>query len=280
MALSIGGRTRYLTLPCFALAVLCCSSVAATVQGQDLSFVAGIKGSRYDQSQDGNLTLTRCFFFTEIFLTEGGRATVASMRRRGSTDEPWKFEQEGDVLTFAGGYSPNLEALDEAFPGEDYVLDITTGGGVQQSRLISFAQAQGESRLPEPVTIRLIQDGVRGETDQIDPQKALTVNWSEFSHGRSDPNGIVDDLIFVILTNSDNEQAAHSGRPFTGAPYLTYDNQAFEIPSENLEPGASYTLVVEHARVLNTNAEHAVPVFASYATATYLTIRTVLPTQR
>ncbi len=96
----------------------------------------------------------------------------------GSTEEPWKFEQEGDVLTFAGGYFPELEALDEAFPGEDYVLDVTSESGALTSQPISFAQAQGESRLPESVTIRLTQDGNQVEPDQVDPQKVLTVNWS------------------------------------------------------------------------------------------------------
>jgi hypothetical protein len=248
--------------------------VATLAQRQDLSFVAAIKGSRYDQSQDGKLTLSRFFFFTEIFLAEGGRATEATLRRTGSTGEPWEFEQEGNVLTFAGGYFPELKALDEAFPGEDYALDVTTPSGVLARQPISFAQAQGESRLPEPVTIRLTQDGKRVEPDQVDPQKALTVTWSEFTRGRSDPNHIVDALIFVILTGPNGELAAHSGRPFSGAPFLTYDAPAYEIPSKSLEPGVSYTLVVEHARVLNSDAGQAVPVFASYATATYLPLQT------
>lgn len=243
-------------------------------QRQDLSFVAAIKGSRYDQGPGGKLSLTRYFFFTEIFLSEVGRATEATLRRTGSTGEPWEFEQEGNVLTFAGGYFPQLEELDEAFPGEDYTLDVTTPSGALTGQPISFAQAQGESRLPDPVTIRLIQDRKQVEPDQVDPQKTLKVTWSEFTLGRSDPNDIVDDLIFVILTGSNGELVAHSGRPFSGAAYLTYDAPAFEIPSKSLEPGVSYTLVVEHARVLNSDAGQTVPVFASYATATYMPLQT------
>ena len=44
------------------------------------------------------------------------------------------------------------------------------------------------------------------------------VRWQPFSEGRADPNGILDDLVFVILTNSEGVRVAHSGRPFEGRP--------------------------------------------------------------
>jgi hypothetical protein len=244
------------------------------VQEKDLSFVAAIKGSRFDQGQDQKPTLSRYFFFTEIFLSKGGRATEASLRRAGTAEDPWRFEPDEEVLTFAGGYFPTLEELDEAFPDDRYLLDVTTPSGSLEEQLIAFAPPGESYRLPDPVTIHLLQDGKKVAPQRVDPEKPLTVTWSEFQGGRADPNGIVDDLIFVIVTDSNGKRCAHSGRPFSGLPFLTYEASSYEIPPESLEPGMDYTAVVEHARVINSDTSQSVPVFASYATVTYMTFQT------
>jgi hypothetical protein len=243
-------------------------------QEKDLSFVAAIKGSRFDQGPDQKLTLSRYFFFTEIFLTKGGQATDASLRRADTSEDPWRFEPNEEVLTFAGGYFPTLEELDEAFPDDRYILDLTTPSGSLQDQIVAFAPPGTDYRLPDPVTIHLMQDGKKVAPQQVDPEKLLSITWSEFEGGRTDPNGIVDDLIFVIVTDSNGKRCAHSGRPFSGSPFLTYETNSYGIPPERLEPGMSYTAVVEHARVINSDTSQSVPVFASYATVTYMTFRT------
>jgi hypothetical protein len=243
-------------------------------QEKDLSFVAAIKGSRFDQGPDQNLTLSRYFFFTEIFLSKGGWATEASLKRADSSEDPWRFETDEEVLTFAGGYFPTLEELDNAFPDDRYILDVTTPSGALQDQIIAFAPPGTDYRLPDPVTIRLMQDGKKVSPQQVNPEKLLIITWSEFEAGRADPNGIVDDLIFVIVTDSNGKRCAHSGRPFSGSSFLTYETDSYGISPERLEPDMSYTAVVEHARVINSDTAQSVPVFASYATVTYMTFQT------
>ena len=259
---------------CCSILVLVALFVApAVAQERDVSFVAAIKGSRYDQPHDGKPELTRYFFFTEIFLASGGNASDASLRRVGSEDPPWRFDAQGDVLAFAGGYFSSLEELDAAFPEGRYQLDLDSPSGALSAQPLEFAAIQGQ-RLPRPVTISLLQDGIGVAPNDVDPVEELSVTWSEYEQGRADPNAIVDDLIFVILTDCHGKIVSHSGRPFAGTPFLTYAIDSYAVPKGSLAPGLPYTLVVEHASVVNSDQSQGVPVFASYATVTYLEFRT------
>lgn len=249
----------------------------ALAQERDVSFVAAIKGSRYDQPQIGEPELTRYFFFTEIFLARGGLVTEATLQRVGSQDAPWRFATGGDVLSFAGGMFSSIEELDAAFPDGRYQLDLAAPSGRLKAQTIEFAPVEleaGHYRVPEPVTITLAQDGTSAHPGRVDPDKDLTIRWSEFAQGRADPNGVVDDLIFVILTDCHGEIVSHSGRPFAGAAFLTYAVDSYPVPEGLLAPGHPYTVVVEHASVVNSDRSQGVPVFASYATVTYLEFQT------
>lgn len=83
----------------------------------------------------------------------------------------------------------------------------------------------------------------------------------------------MDDLLFVIMGDCEGVRRAHSGRPFENTPYLTYADQSFVIEAAKLTPENVYQLSVEHA-VLDTALEHEVPAFATFATTTFLEIRT------
>ena len=249
-------------------------SVPAAAQKRDVSFVAAIKGSRYDQSGGGKPELTRYFFFTEIFLARGGVVSNATLQRADSMGPRWSFETRGDVLTFGGGFFPGIEELDAAFPDGRYQLDFNSPSGGLSAQTIEFAPVANKYRVPEPVTVSLAQNGSRVAPSRVDPDQELTVRWSEFVQGRADSNGVVDDLIFVILTDCHGEIVSHSGRPFAGAPFLTYEAESYPVPKGSLAPGLPYTIVVEHARVVNSDRSQGVPVFASYATVTYLEFRT------
>ena len=82
-----------------------------------------------------------------------------------------------------------------------------------------------------------------------------------------------DDLLFVIMGDCDGVRRAHSGRPFENTPYLTYADTHFVIKAEQLLPENVYQLSVEHA-VLDTTTEHEVTAFATFATTTFLDIKT------
>ena len=100
--------------------------------------------------------------------------------------------------------------------------------------------------------------------------EALTVTWSDFSQGRADDNGILDDLIFVILQDAKGNRIAHSGRPFENRPYLTYADLEFVIDGKIFESGRSYTLSVEHALLDDTRTFAGVPAMTTRAVTTKL----------
>jgi hypothetical protein len=129
------------------------------------------------------------------------------------------------------------------------------------------------SGLPAAPRIFLSQQGKTVLPGSIDPKRDLLVTWSDFSSGSADPLGIMDDLLFVIMGDCDGVRRAHSGRPYENTPYLTYADQSFVIKAEQLLPENVYQLSVEHA-VLDTSKEHDVVAFATFATTTFLDIRT------
>ncbi|MGI9264685.1 MAG: VOC family protein, partial [Gammaproteobacteria bacterium] len=106
------------------------------------------------------------------------------------------------------------------------------------------------------------------------PGVNAVVRWSEFKEGGADPNEILDDLVFVILTDADGNRVAHSGRPFENRPYLTYASDNFVIDGDVLEPEQTYTLSVEHALLDDTTRLDTVPAFTTRAVTTKLALRT------
>ena len=97
---------------------------------------------------------------------------------------------------------------------------------------------------------------------------------AEHAEGRADPNDILDDLVFVILTDADGIRVAHSGRPFEGRPYLTYADANHVISADALKPDSGYTLSVEHALLGDTTRFDGVPAFTTRAVTTKRAIRT------
>jgi hypothetical protein len=133
-------------------------------------------------------------------------------------------------------------------------------------------RASGSS-LPEAPEIKLSQGGLPVTPDQIDPNLDLKVTWSNFAEGGQDPLGIMDDLLFVIMANCHGERISHSGRPFENTPYLTYADDFFLIDAETLIPENAYQVSVEHA-ILDTSSNYGVPAFATFATTTFLDLKT------
>lgn len=62
--------------------------------------------------------------------------------------------------------------------------------------------------------------------------------------------------------------------PLRELRFLSYEAESYPVPEGSLAPGLPYTVVVEHASVVNSDRGQGVPVFASYATVTYLQFQT------
>jgi hypothetical protein len=178
------------------------------------------------------------------------------------------------ALELHGGRYQTIEELNAAYPDGTYTFRYTTpgtGSVIQPVDLIS--DSRDGTGLPSAPRIMLSQGGALVEPEKIDPDLDLRVTWSSFESGSPDPLEIMDDLLFVIMGDCDGVRRAHSGRPFEGTSFLTYQDTAFTIDAELLRPDNVYQLSVEHAR-LNTSREHDVVAFATFASTTFLDLQT------
>ena len=240
----------------------------------DITFVVAGKTSNYRQRSDGQISVLNYHFFAEIFLQEGGRVERAFLLRPGSDASPAPLLDGGYALEHHGGRYPTESELETFYPDGDYLFEYTTPstGAVTQRVTLKNAKSEG-SGLPAAPRIFLSQAGKPVHSHKIDPGLDLRVTWSRFTEGGADPAGIMDDLLFVIMADCDGVRRAHSGRPFENTPYLTYADTHFDISGELLLPASAYQLSVEHA-VLDTSKEHGVIGFATFATTTFLDLRT------
>ena len=240
----------------------------------DITFIVAGKTSNHRQQADGSVSVLNYHFFAEIFLQPGGEVQSSSLLTPLSGGEPSAFEDSGYALEMHGGRYRTEKELEAAYPDGDYVFHYTSPGtGVVSQVVIMGNPNSAKSGLPATPQIKLSQNGKPVVPGHIDPHMDLQVSWSEFTAGSADPLGIMDDLLFVILADCDGERRAHSGRPFENTPYLTYADKEFTIHAETLRPENVYQLSVEHA-VLDTAVEHGVVAFATFATTTFLELRT------
>ncbi|MDA5192429.1 hypothetical protein [Govanella unica] len=243
-------------------AFLLCSPVVAA---EPVSFLVAGKTSNYRQGPRGAHALLNYHFFAEIFLNPDGAVTAPSLTT--PTGRTLPFAGDGGVLEAHGGRYVSNEKLMAAFPDGAYVIRY---GDVSHSLLLQQDRAH---RLPAPVKITLRQGGRVVAADTVRAGQDLTVSWSRFANGAADPNGIVDDLIFVVFGDCAGQKLLHSGAPFTGKPFLTYRAQDLVIPAALIASGQTYQISVEHAKV-RTAESHGVPTLATFAVTSFLDIAT------
>ncbi len=240
----------------------------------DITFVVAGKTSNHRQQADGSTAVLNYHFFAEIFLQKGGVVAPASLVTPKSDGVAVDFADSGYALEVHGGRYRDEAELEAAYPDGDYVFQYTSPSTGPVSQAVRLANpVSGRSGLPAAPVISLFQGGQPVAADRINPDIDLRVTWSAFAAGGPDPLGITDDLVFVIMGDCDGVRRAHSGRPFEGTPYLTYADTAFVIEAERLLPENVYQLSVEHA-VLDTSIEHEVIAYATFATTTFLDIKT------
>ena len=228
------------------------------------------KTSNHRQSSDGRIGLLNYHFFAEIFVRDGGSVHDASLTFPDGKVEA--FEDLGFVQEVHGGRYDAESELDASYPNGDYLFRFATGSGNVDGRVLSVrGTGQGDSRIPASPLISLRQDGAEVGPLDVRADRDLTVSWSDFASGAPDPNGIVDDLVFVVLGDCRGVKTVHSGRPFEGTEFLTYGDRRFSIPAERLTPGEPHQLFVEHARV-DTSTEDDVVGLVTYAATTFLDI--------
>lgn len=240
--------------------------------GDHVSFLVMGKTTNHRESSSGELELLNYHFFAEIFPRNAGEVSHAVLTFPDGEDR--RFEDLGDVLEIHGKRFDDARALDDLYPNGDYLFRFSTpSGNVDGWRARMEGSVEGTSRIPPPARITLLQGDSPIAPDAVDPSRDLTVRWSPFASGRSDPNGIVDDLIFVVLGNCHGDKTVHSGRPFEGTPFLAYGTKEYLLPKEKLTPGEPHQLSVEHA-VVDTSKRDGIVGLVTYASTTFLDFRT------
>ena len=258
------------------LFVALASLLGACTQQGDITFFVLVKSSNYAQDSTGQLTLLNYHFFSEIFLTDSGSIDAAQLTAHNRPAEPMAYIDRGENFYVEGGHFDTLEELDAAYPNGMFTFDIATPNTRIENETFRLEGPDGQTDIPAPITISFLQAGEQIGPLEIDPRSDLVVRWSDYSNGRDDPNGIVDDMIFIVVADCFGERIFHTGLPFQGE-YTTFRTTEMLIEAGVLRPGQPYSSFVEFPHVVDSRIEHGVPGFTSYATATYLDLRTTGP---
>lgn len=235
------------------------------------------KVARRQQNPDSTLEYLGPLFFAEIFIANDGTVNDATIRfppPAMSTQEleyrHSESEEIGDVMYLAGGADSDAE-LEQRYPSSAYEFSFNTPAGPVVSSVVSF---EGGA-FPTPPVIIFKQGDKTIPFDRVDPEQDLTITWPPFAEGRADPNGILDDLIFVAIDSCIVEDIVHSGRPFEKDDHLTFRAKDYRVPGGTLEPGQTYSMYVEHALLPNTQDTYGMPAFATFASSTYMDFETL-----
>jgi hypothetical protein len=247
---------------------------AAPAQQTEVTFFVIGKHANFSQTSTGDRHPVDYSFFSEIFLADKGEASGAVLtfptgERVNYTDmRSASGASRDNILLYSGAERfAQLAELQQRYPDGTYHVTFDTPGGPITDAALRF----DARRLPRPAVIRVAQ-GQKGNCVKLVPNVDAIVTWGRFAEGAADENGILDDLVFVILTDADGMRVAHSGRPFSGKPYLTYADSSFTIDGASIVANRDYTLSVEHAILDDTSRPGGIPAFTTRAVTTKLSI--------
>jgi len=256
---------------CMVALVVLAAPTPAPAQEDHITFLVMGKTTNHRQRAAGALSLLNYHFFAEVFVKEGGAVSNAAL---GFPDgQSQDFEDLGFVQEVHGGRYAEEAELDRFYPNGDYTFRLDTPSGPLTRVLSVRGTGGGQSRIPRAVSVTLRQRGRDVSPNSVDSDEDLEVTWSAFVTGEADPNGIVDDLLFVVVGDCHGEKIVHSGRPFEGTPYLSYRSRNYVVPAAKLAPGEPHQLFVEHAKV-DTSMERGIVGLVTYASTTFLDFKT------
>ncbi len=230
------------------------------------------KSINHRQSPDGELGLLNTVFFAEVFETEEGTVSNAVLRGPGEAADGIPFSGDG-IHFLAGTRQFTIEALTENFPDTTYHFDFDTPEGNVRGFPATFVRDAGEMRNPGPIEIFVFQNGAPADPEAIDPDQDLTVRWSPFAKGATDPNGITDDMIYVIFGDCLGNEIGHSGHAISNPDALTYAATEYVISADLLQAGQPFQLEVEHSN-MDTAIERDIEIIVTYAATSFLDLQT------
>jgi hypothetical protein len=250
----------------------CLTTVAqAKDHSADVSYFAVVKNLVRQQDVDNRIQTLGHTFLAYVFLQPGAQASNATLSIPGAPepvllpDFRIKPEDVRDSAFFlASSNNADKTAYDIAYPNGTYTVAFTTRAGRAEGKV-----TLNGDMYPAAAVIALAQKGEARRADDLIPGEDLHVTWGGFPQGKPDRNGILDDLVFVILKDCNGKKLYHSGRPFQGR-HLTFKDKSEVIRGQLLQPGRRYLLVVDNAIIVDTNRSAGVPGVGTYAQTTRL----------
>ena len=248
------------------------SSTAVMSQQQHADYIVMGKSINHRQSATGELGLLNTVFFAEVFKTPDGKVSNAVLEGPGEAADGLRFS-DGDIHFLAGTRQYSIADLTDHFPDTTYYFSFDTPDGDVRRMPATFKRDKGEIRNPGPIRVSLTQGGKPADPAAIDPASDLTVSWSAFNKGSADPNGIIDDMIYVMMGDCMGKETVHSGHAISNPDALTFAATEFVIPAARLYPGQPFQLEVEHSN-MDTGRWNSIEQIVTYAATTFLDIMT------
>ncbi len=260
---------RILLLMSFLLVCACSTENEDAAVNEDVLFLVLGKMSIYLQSEDGEHTLRDHHFVAEIMPKETGKILGGTLTSKDDPDFNLTFNPEGPQFLAHGARTMEPAALHAEHPDGTYIFNYQTRAGEMTGQPLTIKKRPTTDIMPEPATLTLTQNGQTVEPSAVDPETDLTIQWTPMKGNMKSPDSELADLIFVLGFDCFGNNIAHSGRPYNGKPYLTYEASEYTIPAAALDPGIRYNLIVEQATA-DVERYKGVPGIATYATLTFL----------
>ncbi len=259
-----------------ALTLIGCGSDSGKTAADHADYVVIGKSVNTRQEPTGELNLLNTVFFAEVFQTKeavaaGGTVMNSVLTGPGNAEAGLEFDM-GEARYLTGGRTETIEELDTMFPDSTYHFSFDTPDGNIRNLPARFTRDGDESLNPGPIRLSLYQGDAPADPNAIDPDQDLIVRWSPFEKGASDPDGIIDDMIYAMFGNCMGEETVHSGHAFDLGS-LTYIESEFTIPASALNAGQGHMIEVEHSN-METDIFEGIETIVTYAASTFLDIYT------
>ena len=249
-------------------------SFGMAAQAGDVRFTLLEKGASYEMDEAGELHLVRIEFVSETILSDGGAIVDGTITQAGSATPVFELKaSEAFFNRYANSYA-DFSALDKAHPNTGYVVNIRGRSSRIEDLSLVFDGPEGEVQFPDPIRITLQQDNTDAGFTRVDPDKDLHLVWSEFSKGAADPRGILDDLVFAIVSDCHGNSVSRSGIPLVMPEYLTFRADKHVIPADSLQPGLTHEVTVIHVNGVDTRQAGDTIAMVSYNATTKMQFRT------
>jgi hypothetical protein len=242
-------------------------------QEDDIMFIVLGKMAIYNQDASSNIALQDYIFVAEIMPKNDIEITNATLTNTNDLTQVYTFDKKRKAYLAYGGRYLTTEELHKNHDEGTYLFEYTTPEGtIKQQQTLQ--RRSNIPNMPEGKKIYLKQDGKTVHPHQINPNLDLVVSWDDYSHGVSQTNSIIDDLVFVMTKDADGTNIDHSGMPFDTKACLSYKDKSYTIKAEKLKPGLSLNLVVELATA-DALLNKKIPAVSTYSTITSTEIKTL-----